>query len=220
LLLLAQAAATWEAADRVGDRQSGWAAWAAQAFKVRANFFAVAAAVVKVAVTAAIFHGMLVLFGASGSSGPSGVLGSSSSFYSADVLTPLLWVWFFGVVTGHLVFGRMQQQEALDFLRVDMEEARATLAKAEAQADALAAEATQARAHAAAGRLINSSFSSSLFDETAAGCSLLEGSAGAEEWKSGVGEDGTEEPVGEDGYSEDSTEEGAVGSISEFDERS
>ena len=236
LVLLVQAAATWEFADRMGDGKAGWAAAAAHTFGIRASFFTMASAVVKVAVTAAIFHGMLVLLGASGGSGGGGMgsgAGLGGSYYSADALTPLLWVWFFGVVTGHLVFGRMQQQEALDFLRVDMEEARAALAKVEAEADALADEA--ATQEASSGhhneRLDASrhSFDSALDETAATNRSLLEGDStvsythhrdksvaegdggGVEEWKAGAGEEG---------FSEDSTVEGEVGSISEVGDRS
>jgi len=225
LVLLVQAAATWEFADRMGDVKAGWAVAVSHAFGVRASFFTMASAVAKVAVTAAIFHGMLVLLGASGGGGSGGGSGLGGSYYSADALTPLLWVWFFGVVTGHLVFGRMQQQEALDFLRVDMEEARAALAKAEAEADALADEAAQ-EATSTSERLDASrnSFDSALDETAATSRSLLEGDStvsythlrnknagGAEEWKAGAGEEG---------FSEDSTVEGEVGSMSELDDRS
>eukprot|EP00615_Pteridomonas_danica_P012973 CAMPEP_0114349678 /NCGR_PEP_ID=MMETSP0101-20121206/15727_1 /TAXON_ID=38822 ORGANISM="Pteridomonas danica, Strain PT" /NCGR_SAMPLE_ID=MMETSP0101 /ASSEMBLY_ACC=CAM_ASM_000211 /LENGTH=144 /DNA_ID=CAMNT_0001488401 /DNA_START=224 /DNA_END=658 /DNA_ORIENTATION=- len=52
-------------------------------------------------------------------------------FIMDSMITPLLWVWFLGIMTGHLVFGRMASNEIVDFLKVDMDQARALIIEAE-----------------------------------------------------------------------------------------
>ena len=70
---------------------------------------------------------------------------AAGGFSSSTSLTPLLWVWFFGILTGHLVFGRVAHQEALRYLRVDIEEARAQIQHEEEAAYAAAAAAAAER---------------------------------------------------------------------------
>jgi len=138
--LLLQACWVWELCNYAAEPSSGvgealeaapW--WLPLPRKVDSNLLLVACTVGKVGVTAAIFHGVLVFFGADGGGALFGGYGDSGGGddFGSDPLTPLLWVWFFGILTGHLVFGRLAHEESLEYLRVDMEAAREAIAEAE-----------------------------------------------------------------------------------------
>jgi hypothetical protein len=142
--LLLQACLVWELCNYAGEASSGvQQALKASWLRVDPSLVLVGCTVGKIGVTAAIFHGVLVFFGADGGGA---LFGGSESANGGgggygddnDPLTKLLWVWFFGILTGHLVFGRLAHDEALEFLRVDMETAREAIAEAEAQDQHLA----------------------------------------------------------------------------------
>jgi uncharacterized protein (UPF0262 family) len=121
VLLLLQAALLWEACNYLmsNPAQEALKEW----FSVDQKFVIIGATVTKVGITGAIFHAVLLFLGTNSLSGV--------THFSVELVTPLLWVWFLGIMTGHLVFGRMVSSEVVDYLKVDMEEARLSIAAAE-----------------------------------------------------------------------------------------
>jgi hypothetical protein len=132
VVLFVQAAGLWELSSLASTADAQQALLAA--VNLDPKLVTVAATVAKIAVTAAVFQASLAWFGGAG-------LGGSGAGSGA---APLVWVWFFGILTGHLVFGRLAQSEALQYLHVDLDAARLAVDAADAAAALEAAAAAMA----------------------------------------------------------------------------